>query len=62
MSATGQDGRLTVSISETCRLSGLSRSKIYELIASGGLKTTHVGRRHLVYVTSLRSLLGEEAA
>ena len=62
MEKVSQDGRFTVSIAEACRISGISRSKIYELIADGSLKSTHVGRRHLVFVASLRRLLGEEAA
>ncbi len=36
------------SILETAAALGISRRAVYELIASGELKTVHIGRRHLI--------------
>lgn len=49
--------RLTCTISEACEVTGLGRTKLYELIGDGRLATTTVGRRRLVVVRSLLSLL-----
>lgn len=49
--------RLTCTITETCRATGLGRTKLYELIGEGHLDTTTIGRRRLVLVGSLRTLL-----
>lgn len=47
---------LTVRISTAVRLTGLSRSRIYELIQSGDLDTVKVGRCTLVQFSSLKAL------
>ena len=49
--------RLTCSVAEACAASGLGRTKLYELIAEERVATTTIGRRRLVLVRSLRSLL-----
>jgi len=49
--------RLTCTINEACEVTGLGRTKLYELIGAGHLATTTVGRRRLVMVRSLLSLL-----
>jgi excisionase family DNA binding protein len=49
--------RLTCTISEACQVTGLGRTKLYELMGAGHLLTTTVGRRRLVMVRSLLSLL-----
>ena len=49
--------RFTCTINEACEVTGLGRTKLYELIADGHLATTTVGRRRLVVVRSLLSLL-----
>ena len=49
--------RLTCTISEACEVTGLGRTKLYELIGTGHLTTTTVGRRRLVLVSSLQALL-----
>ena len=51
------DERLTCSVAEACTAVGLSRSKIYELIAGGAVETVLIGRRRLVRVPSLKRLL-----
>jgi excisionase family DNA binding protein len=47
---------LTVRISTAVRITGLSRSRIYELIQSGDLDTVKVGRATLIQYQSLKSL------
>lgn len=49
---------LTVRISTAIRITGLSRSRIYELIQSGDLDTVKVGRATLVQYASLKALTG----
>jgi excisionase family DNA binding protein len=49
--------RLSCTIDEACEATGLGRTKLYELIATGQLIATTVGRRRLVMVRSLFTLL-----
>jgi uncharacterized protein YbbC (DUF1343 family) len=49
--------RLTCTIVDACQATGLGRTKLYELIGNGVLVTTTVGRRRLVLVRSLLSLI-----
>ena len=42
--------RLTCTVAEACEVTGLGRTKIYELIGNGRITTTTVGRRRLVIV------------
>ncbi|MGJ5199565.1 MULTISPECIES: helix-turn-helix domain-containing protein [unclassified Bradyrhizobium] len=49
--------RLTCTINEACEITGLGRTKLYELIGTGDLITTTVGRRRLELVSSLQALL-----
>jgi excisionase family DNA binding protein len=49
--------RLTCTINEASEVTGLGRTKLYELIGTGHLITTTVGRRRLVLVSSLQALL-----
>lgn len=53
--------RLTCTVSEACEVTGLGRTKIYELIGDGRVTTTTVGRRRLVIVQSLLALVGVNA-
>jgi excisionase family DNA binding protein len=48
---------LTKTIDDTCQITGLGRTKIYELIAEGRLKATAIGRRRLVFYASIEALL-----
>ncbi|WP_081493001.1 excisionase family DNA-binding protein [Bradyrhizobium yuanmingense] len=50
--------RLTCTVAEACEVTGLGRTKIYELIGDGRVTTTTVGRRRLVMVQSLLALVG----
>ena len=50
--------RLTCTIAEACEVTGLGRTKFYELIGDGRVTTTTIGRRRLVIVQSLFALVG----
>ena len=58
--------RITVSISETAEMTGMSRSRIYQLIQNGSLKSVSLGRRRLIRVRDIEAMLdaagGQEAA
>lgn len=59
-SATAEASQLTpitVRVREACRLSGIGRSKLYELIAAGEIETIKVGTITLVPVVSLTRFL-----
>lgn len=51
---------LTVRVATAVRITGLSRSRIYELIQSGDLETIKVGRATLIHFRSLKALVGED--
>ena len=53
--------RLTCTVAEACDVTGLGRTKLYELIGDGRVTTTTVGRRRLVIVQSLLALVGVKA-
>lgn len=53
------DERLTLRIAEVVKISGLSRSTIYNLIKSGRLPTMKVGTCRLVRRDDLVDLLGK---
>lgn len=52
---------LTVTIEGARRATGLGRTKIYELVGNGKLRTIKVGRRTLVTTESIRALVGQAA-
>lgn len=47
---------LTVRVSTAVRMTGISRSRLYELIGSGDLDIVKVGRSTLISYQSLRAL------
>jgi len=47
---------VTVTVENALRLSGLGRTKLYELMNQGRLKTVKIGRRRLVVFASLEAL------
>jgi len=49
---------LTVRVSMAVQLTGISRSRLYELIQSGDLETVKVGRSTLIPYKSLKALTG----
>ncbi|KAF0206510.1 MAG: hypothetical protein FD172_3944, partial [Methylocystaceae bacterium] len=52
-----QPAKLAYRISEAVLTSGLARSTLYELIASGRLKSVKIGGRRLISADSLKELL-----
>jgi hypothetical protein len=57
-----QTDPIAVTIPNALRLSGLGRTKLYELIAKREIQTARVGSRRLVLVESLRRFLASRAA
>jgi excisionase family DNA binding protein len=49
--------RVTCTIADACEATGLGRTKIYELIGNGQIVATSIGRRRLVDVASLLTLM-----
>jgi excisionase family DNA binding protein len=53
---------LAVTVPNATKYSGLGRTKLYELIAQGKIKSTTVGKRRLIDFASLKAFLtGKEA-
>ena len=48
---------ITATIPEFRRLSGIGRSRIYELLDAGQLESIHLGARRLIVVDSYRRLV-----
>lgn len=61
MEQAQQIAPLSVSIEDAVRIVGHSRTGIYEVIASGDLKTFKLGKRRLILMTELRAWI-ERAA
>lgn len=53
---------LAVRIPDAVRMTGLGRSKLYELIAAGELETIKIGRCTLVTIDALKALLANARA
>lgn len=51
---------ISVRIPIVVRATGLSRSKIYELIADGEIENAKVGRATVVFVDSIRNFLDKK--
>lgn len=54
--ASGMPDRL-LNIAETSQITGLGRSKIYDLISSGELKSLRAGRRRCVAAGAIRDFI-----
>ena len=52
--------KLALTIEEACQALTISRPTLYELIASGRIRTVMVGRRRLVPVAELERLLAAD--
>jgi excisionase family DNA binding protein len=48
---------LSVRVREACRLTGIGRSKLYELIAAGEIEVVKVGTITLIPMAGLQSFL-----
>ena len=46
-----------VPVPEACRLLGVKRSKLYELLADGSLPSLKIGKKRLIRVAALRDLV-----
>lgn len=53
--------KLAFTISEACHAVGIGRSKLYELIGQGRIKTQKIGSRTIIPVESLRALIADGA-
>jgi excisionase family DNA binding protein len=51
---------LAVRVRDACRVTGIGRSKLYELIKDGHLRTIKVGAITLIPMAELRKFLGLE--
>tara|TARA_R110000868_G_scaffold18003_2_gene78259 strand:+ start:6283 stop:6480 length:198 start_codon:yes stop_codon:yes gene_type:complete len=52
-----QPERITVRIREACRMTGIGRSKLYELTGEGEIEVVKIGAMTLVPIASLRKLI-----
>ena len=48
---------LTITVNDACKALGLGRTKIYELIGKGRLRTVKIGRRTLISTESIYALV-----
>lgn len=48
---------ITCTIDDAVRISGVSRSRLYQLLDDGKVTSTKIGNRRLIFVSSLRALL-----
>jgi hypothetical protein len=55
-------GIITATIRRFSEISGIGRSKVYELLAEGSLESIHVGSRHLIVLDSYRRLIKRQCA
>ena len=56
-----QEDRLAYTIRDVCRILGLGRNKVSELIHGGRLRSVRVGTRHIIPRSSLERFLdGDE--
>ena len=51
--------RVAVSVDDARQAIGIGKTKLYELINDGTLKTLKVGRRTLVTTASIHALVGQ---
>ena len=49
--------RITVPVGEFCRLAGIGRSLVYEMIGDGRLDSITIGKRRLIVLDSYRRLI-----
>lgn len=53
---------ISATIDDTCKITGLGRTTVYELIKQGKLKAVAIGRRRLVLYSSIEALIEGAAA
>ena len=57
MSETPSLRPMTLRIADACRLTGIGRSKLYELIKAGDIEIIKVGSRTLVPIDALEAFI-----
>jgi excisionase family DNA binding protein len=57
-----QSNIITTTVAEFCRLSGLGRTKVYQLVGDGSLDSFNVGKRRLIVLDSYRRLIERRVA
>jgi len=62
MSDKDSTRRLTVRIREACHMTGIGRSKLYELIQEGEIEVIKIGAMTLVPVASLEAFIASHRA
>lgn len=55
------DNKLSYTIQEACQATGISRSKLYELIGAGALRTFKLGSRTLIKASALVAMIDQLA-
>jgi excisionase family DNA binding protein len=53
---------ITVTIADACKVLGIGRTKIYELLQDRELHSVTIGRRRLIKTDSIRALVEREVA
>ena len=54
------DNRLALSLAEASTVAGISRSRMYQLLADGtGPRSLRIGRRHLIRLAALNEWLAD---
>jgi excisionase family DNA binding protein len=56
------DRIITAPIAEFCRLAGIGRSLVYEMIGDGRLDSIRIGKRRLIVLDSYRRLVERQRA
>jgi excisionase family DNA binding protein len=53
---------ITAPVNEFCVLSGLGRTKVYDMLDKGDIKSIKVGKRRLIVVDSYHKLIESQLA
>jgi excisionase family DNA binding protein len=56
------DRVITAPVNEFCVLSGLGRTKVYDMLDKGDLKSIKIGKRRLIVVDSYHKLIERQLA
>jgi excisionase family DNA binding protein len=51
---------ISTTIGDFCRLSGIGRSRVYELLDAGTLESVKIGKRRLILIDSYRKLIDHQ--
>lgn len=56
------DRIITATVNEFCRMAGIGRTLLYQLIGTGDLDTITIGKRRLIVLDSYRRLIERQRA